>query len=326
MTIALDRLIIFGDSMSDIGHKRTTGMGRFARAIKQMRTNEVGRFSDNKNWTDFLWEWAGGATMFETNAERTRELTKYHLRLNRLSRFGTPPARGFSYANYAEGGAMGASDRFGVGLGTFKEQHKRFMDDVKKCPTSGNTLFLIWFGLNDLVTNKRDKAKMEKVAIEMRTLCEDIFRKVPNAYFIFANVPNPQGAVRYMGKELSKEVCDFQAGAFEFGFELARQISIFPDNRATLLDIYTPMEHVNENLTAYGFTKGAQPHGMKVQYGKYIGLSNKHFFTTTSDEAHPTEAVYKLLAQLWAEEVLDRFELGLLRASGKGQFEYKSNN
>jgi lysophospholipase L1-like esterase len=288
-------------------------MGKIARATKQMRTNEVGRFSDNKNWTDFLWEWAGGATMFETNSERTRELTKYHLRLNKDSSNGTRLPGLFSYANYAEGGAMGASDRFGIGLGTFKEQYKRFMDDVKDLNISGNTLFLIWFGLNDLVTNKRDKAKMEKVAIEMRTLCEKIYWKFPKSYFIFANVPNPQGAVRYMGKEFSEKVCNFQAGAFEFGFELARQIKIFPDNRATLLDIYTPMEHVNENLTAYGLKKGAQPHGMKVQYGPYSELSDKHSFATTSDEAHPTEAVYKLLAQLWAEEVLNRFDLGLLR-------------
>jgi len=164
---------------------------------------------------------------------------------------------------------------------------------------------------------------MEQVAIEMRNLCEDIFRKVPNAYFIFANVPNPQGAVRYMGKALSEEVCDFQIAAFEFGFELSRQISIFPNNRATLLDLYTPMEHVNENIVAYGFTKGAQPHGMKVQYGKYIGISNLHFYTTTSDGAHPSEAVYKLLAQLWSEEILQQFELGLLRSSDQSRFDVK---
>lgn len=56
MTAKIDRLVVFGDSMSDIGNKRVTGTGKFARMLGMMRTNEVGRFSDNRNWTDFLWE------------------------------------------------------------------------------------------------------------------------------------------------------------------------------------------------------------------------------------------------------------------------------
>jgi len=62
------------------------------------------------------------------------------------SRFGTPPARGFAYANYAEGGAMGASDRSSIGLGTFKEQHKRFMDDEKNIPSQVIRSFLSGLG------------------------------------------------------------------------------------------------------------------------------------------------------------------------------------
>lgn len=227
--------------------------------------------------------------MFGTDAAQSRELTKHYLTLNKMSRYGTPVSCGFSYANYAEGGAMGASDRSGMGLGTFEEQQKRFLKDVESHPTSGNALFLIWFGLNDLVTNGRDKDKMKKVAVEMCSLCEGLLKKSANSYFVFANIPNPQGAVRFMGKELTEVVRDYQTGSFEFGYELARQVSIFPDNRATLIDMYTAIEHVNENLNAYGLKKGAQPKGMKVRYGKYYGISSDAFFTTTSDEAHPTE-------------------------------------
>jgi phospholipase/lecithinase/hemolysin len=324
MTTKLDRLVVFGDSMSDIGNKRVSGMGRIARMIGAMRTNEVGRFSDSKNWTDFIWEWAGGATLLNTDAATSRELTAKHRTLNQFSRYGTPPSCGFSYANYAEGGAMGASDRSGTGLGTFKEQQAAFLDHLKMLRTSGNTLFLIWFGLNDLVTNGRDKEKMKAVAVEMCTLCEAIVKKDANSHFIFANIPNPQGAVRYMGKELTEEVRGFQTGAFEFGYELARQVSIFPDGRASLLDVYTPMEHVNENLGAYGLKKGAQPKGIAVRYGKHSGISSDDFFTTTSDEAHPTEAVYKLIAQIWADEIKRRFTLGLLSDNAEATFEIKT--
>jgi phospholipase/lecithinase/hemolysin len=325
MATKIDRLIVFGDSMSDIGNKRETGMGRIARLVGAMRTNDVGRFSDSRNWTDLIWEWAGGATLLDTDAATSRELTEKHRTLNQSSRYGTPPSCGFSYANYAEGGAMGASDRFGIGLGTFAQQQAAFVDHLKMQRIGGNTLCLVWFGLNDLVTNGRDKEKMKAVAVEMCTLCEALLKRDANCHFIFANIPNPQGAVRYMGKELTEEVRGFQTGSFEFGYELARQVSIFPEGRASLLDIYTPMEHVNENLTAYGIKKGAQPKGMPVRYGKRKAISSDDFFATTSDEAHPTEAVYKLLAQIWADEIKKSFDLGILRESAEATFEIKTN-
>lgn len=324
MPIKLDRLVIFGDSMSDIGNKRETGMGQVARALGMMRTNEAGRFSDRKNWTDFIWEWAGGATMFETGAERTRELTLHHRSLNKMSRYGTPPSAGFSYINYAAGGAMGASDRSATGLGTFKDQVDKYLEEMPAFRTSGDVLHIVWFGLNDLVTNGRDKTKMKQVAVEMCDLCEQILTKQrQNSYFIFANIPNPQGAVRFMGKEETELVRGYQTGAFEFGYELARQASIFPDNRATLLDLYTPIEHINEHLDAYGLKKGAQPTGVKVRYSKMESFDNNSFFTTTSDEAHPTEAVYRLIGQIWAGEILARFDLGELRNEADARFVIK---
>ncbi len=47
-------LIIFGDSMTDIGIKKGSVYGVLGRALREMRVNEIGRFSDRKNWTDFL--------------------------------------------------------------------------------------------------------------------------------------------------------------------------------------------------------------------------------------------------------------------------------
>jgi phospholipase/lecithinase/hemolysin len=302
--------------MSDIGNKRLSGMGRFARAIGAMRTNAVGRFSDCKNWTDFIWEWAGGATMIEKDADRSNELTAYHRKLNKHARWGTPPSAGFSYVNYAEGGAMGAHDKFGVGLGTFKAQYKQYKEELKTYRTGGPTLHIVWFGLNDLVTNGRKKNKMGPVAVQMRELCEKMLNENrDNAHFILANLPNPQGAVRFWGKELTDQVCDYQVGAFEFNFELARQLSIFqvPD-RVSLVDMYTPIESINENLGAYGLKKGAQPKGVPVRYSKYGSQDTNSNYTTTSDEAHPTEAVYKIIAKIFAGGILAKYDVGNLRA------------
>lgn len=322
MPTRIDRLIIFGDSMSDIGNKRVTKMGKFARALGAMRTNAVGRFSDRKNWTDFLWEWAGGASMIDKDADHSNELTEHHRTLGKNSRWGTPAAAGFSYCNYAEGGAMGASDKFGIGLGTFKEQYHRYKEQRKKQLTAGNTLYIVWFGLNDLVTNGRNKEKMSPVAAEIRLICEKIQKLNPvGAHFLFANLPNPQGAVRFMDKEFGDEVCGLQYGAFEFNHALAREINVIqPNGRASLVDMYTPIEEINGNLDAYGLKKGAQPKGIKVKYSKMDSFDNNSFWTTTSDKAHPTETVYKYIAKIISTGILQHYDLGTLRTHPEATF------
>ncbi|EBO9790544.1 hypothetical protein S829_24730, partial [Salmonella enterica] len=210
---AIKRLVIFGDSFSDIGNKRELPEGILARILGLMRVNEAGRFSDGKNWTDFIWEWSGGPSMFQNDAETTRIITKTHLTLNK-HHFSTMP---FLYANYSEGGAMGASDNPGLGLGYFKEQKERFLRNIKEynMDTAEPTLILVWFGLNDLVTNKRNKDDMIPVAQEIYSLCEDLKRELPGTYFIIANIPNPQTAVRYVG-ETKEKLENLNDGALQF--------------------------------------------------------------------------------------------------------------
>jgi hypothetical protein len=75
------------------------------------------------------------------------------------------------YSNYAQGGAMGASDKYGIGLGTFDAQATEFLSNVG---SSGNhnCLYIIWFGLNDLITNGRAWDKMQDVADEQIKICK----------------------------------------------------------------------------------------------------------------------------------------------------------
>jgi len=327
MTTNVKRLIIFGDSLSDIGVKRKTVAGQFASLFGLMRTNQVNRYSDNRNWTDFIWEWAGGLPLITVDKATSEAAATPHLTWSRNSNQGSSIGGPLYYANYAEGGAMGGADRWGAGLGTFREQFTRYKNDLKGYgPEPGVALYLIWFGLNDLVTNGREPTDMKAVALQMSQICQEIITLDPNASFLFGNLPNPQDAVRYMGQEATDKVLGFSQGSFEFGHELAKEITAhFPRNPAAVVDIYTPMDHVGRNLNSYGFTKGKQPTGVEVRYGATPRDQLAAFYTTTSDAAHPTEEVYRVIAQIWSDEIKKHFELGLLRQNVQATFAVKGS-
>jgi phospholipase/lecithinase/hemolysin len=177
------------------------------------------------------------------------------------------------------------------------------------------------------VTNGRDKADMAAVARQMSQICQDIIKLDPNASFLFGNLPDPRDAVRYYGQEATEKVVDFSTGSLNFGHELAKEINAnFTHNPAAVVDIYTPMYHVCRNLNSYGFVKKAQPKGIEVRYGAPPRNQLDAFCTTTSDEAHPTEEVYKVIAQIWADEIKKNFELGTLRQAADAHFTVKGSN
>ncbi len=273
MPFKVRNLIVFGDSMSDIGNKRVSGMGRVARGLGLMRTNDIGRFSDRKSWTDFVWEWAGGRTMIRDDAAASNKLTAYHRQLvssdGRTAAYDSPAADPFLFVNYAEGGAMGASDRSATGLGTFADQKARYLSELGSTRASESKLYVVWFGLNDLVTNKRDKNEMLAVVQEQLTICRDLQRD-KFGHILLMNVPNPQGAVRYAGLEHTADLAALQHGAFEYGHHMKacidRNLRHFQPNTVHYLDVYSFFEEVNENLAAYGLRAGAQPRGVKVRY------------------------------------------------------------
>lgn len=328
MSVKISRLIVFGDSMSDIGVKRQTVAGSFASLFGLMRTNQVNRYSDNRNWTDFIWEWTGGQPLIRQDKPTSDAAALPHLTWSAASATGSPADAPLPYANYAEGGAMGGSDRWGAGLGNFREQADRYLADLRRHgPAPGVGLYLIWFGLNDLVTNKRDPADMKAVALQMSRICQDIVAADPNAAFLFGNLPNPQSAVRYLGREATDSVLGFHEGSLNFGNELASEIKAhFLKNPAGIVDLYTHMDHACRNLDAYGLVQRAQPPGVPVRYGAPISDPTIAFCTTTSDEAHPTEEVYKLIAQIWADAIRKDFVLGQLNANAEATFAVRGQN
>ncbi len=74
----IKNVVILGDSMSDIGNKWTWPAGELGRLFGAMRVNETGRFSDGKNWTDFLVDWCSGESLMWGNRDLTvRRSTDY---------------------------------------------------------------------------------------------------------------------------------------------------------------------------------------------------------------------------------------------------------
>ncbi|TSC33126.1 SGNH/GDSL hydrolase family protein [Corallococcus sp. Z5C101001] len=364
--IQIDNLIIFGDSMSDIGNKAATGLGGFANTVGLMQVNELGRFSDGKNWTDFVWEWAGGLSMFRgadpfdeesTAKKESVAATVVHRSLtvdsNEDSGFGRP----ITYVNYAEGGAMGASDRPSTGLGTFRQQVLRFRAELTRCPLSGTTLFIIWFGLNDLVTNKRDPATMKQVVLEMFGLIRELhIATAGQGHFLLINLPDPADAARYAKKKTEKLVWGFTKGAMSFNALLAEFVGAANPNHFRLVDMFTALKMINASLDRNHLTAGAQAGRVPVNY-PHVGplpapplvpgppiprlapppssphARSKPFVAVdaprvsyryaplpptpvaTSDKAHPTQAVYRLMAREIARNIVGRYELGKLSQS-----------
>src|SRR4051812_17025179 len=214
MPLRMHTVVVFGDSLSDIGKKWTTKSGRMARATNQMYVSPSGRFSDCRNWTDFMFEAATGLTMIAGSAEKTIALSARHTSLTKDSLVLAPAASDgwfFQYANYAEGGACGDKPASKAAfLGTFKDQVDAFENDCKASRVPlGNTLFIIWFGANDLYTAERKAIDMSQVASQVASTQRtrlDLIVKTQNqttmggnyaCKFIFVDLCRPLTSVRY---------------------------------------------------------------------------------------------------------------------------------
>ncbi|MET7680546.1 hypothetical protein [Streptomyces sp. NPDC005423] len=185
----IKNVVILGDSMSDIGNKWLWPSGELGRLFGAMRVNETGRFSDGKNWTDFLVEWATGETLMWGNRDLTiRKSTDYRT-LTRNSVLGiesldqplaaksrmtveeflqqnsakqsAPPSKELKYVNYSMGGCIVTTDwtwapKFGA-LTYLRGQVEDYVAQRRALGGSfaGPTLHVIWIGLNDFVTAAR---------------------------------------------------------------------------------------------------------------------------------------------------------------------------
>jgi phospholipase/lecithinase/hemolysin len=215
--LRMDTVVVFGDSLSDIGKKWKTTSGKTAIKTNQMYVSPTGRFSDCRNWTDFMFEAATGATMIADTPTTTIAISERFTSLSYMNPVLNQAFHNeaFQYANYAEGGACGDTPAsLSADLGTFKEQVDAFQKDYKALQRPlGNTLFIVWFGANDLYTAGRKAAEMPQVATQIASTqrqCLAEFVKGQNqatlgadlakncvCKFIFVDLCRPLSSVRY---------------------------------------------------------------------------------------------------------------------------------
>ncbi|WP_040811792.1 SGNH/GDSL hydrolase family protein [Nocardia concava] len=400
MPTAIQNLIVLGDSLSDIGNKRETPAGMFARAAGLMRTNEAGRYSDGKNWTDFLVEWMGGEPLIRGDLKQTDYATLPHRSLSKDSLvlrtdFGDlAPVR---YANFAEGGAIASSDwpkrpKEGA-LGFLKEQVDRYIRHRREMGAAytGETLHIIWIGLNDIVTAKRPDG-MDLDAQAATT--HDPVTKVPDVntagtgvapivaeinaevnriadefgpaheHFILIDLPDPRVSVRFQERiadkgegVAAKEVrmvarfnellalltahwpaTESQTPAVSFSAEKkaakANEGHRVPDGpkssfgaaevtpiggadpaKITLVRMSDWMRVVGEKPDVFRLKPLPQRHGPVRYLGAQEPMPDPELrrALTTSDLAHPTEAVYELIGRQIVDTALAKgYRIGRL--------------
>ena len=223
-----DNVIIFGDSLSDIGHmldsnlsilryfsKLTTTTQEISdedthwykpRAAPILQVHETGRFSDCRNWTDYMITETSNTNLIDSTIAQTRSLSKPFQTFTNESFLCNQSEAPFRYANYAVGGACGFipySDGEKLALTTFDNEISNFEKDynkLKKKVEGQKFLFIIWFGANDLYTANRPAIEMEQVAVHMTGPCRDKILKIvgkDNATFVYVNLGLPLSATRY---------------------------------------------------------------------------------------------------------------------------------
>ncbi len=222
MPRTIKTVVVFGDSLSDIGRKWTTKSGRAARLTNQMYVSPTGRFSDCRNWTDFMFEEAGGTSLVDDNKDTSYQRSMGHTSLSGSSLVSLGGSS-FTYLNYAEGGACGDTPREKAAfLGTFKDQVDTFENEFKaKGKGLGSMLFIIWFGANDLYTANRPSSEMGIVASVVAKVQRDRLKQMvktedADPKFIFVNLARPLTAVRYsvrLEEAKKKFMSAFQAEA-----------------------------------------------------------------------------------------------------------------
>ncbi|EPX56240.1 hypothetical protein D187_007582 [Cystobacter fuscus DSM 2262] len=326
----ISRVIIFGDSCSDIGNMYNRALSN----LPQVKLNDYGRFSDGKNWVDFFWESVGGELFYREDVKKTVEKSKKHLR---LATGGSWPRGKMELANYAEGGAtaLHSSDGqdwggwFASGvLSTLKDEVAKYMEDRKKDTSrvfaDSQTLFIIWIGANDVVTVNRDPSAMPKVAEYVFETAQNLLNEASGSHVVIVGLPDPQFMPRFFDPKKDAEARKvdtnhrkkISTGASNFNNRLAQLVTaqvkiqhLFNKSTLEFFDIgqiLTP-----KFLAKQGFAPFAQPDTFKPgdRVGKNVlkaplltytdtALDEDFLYGTVSDKLHPSEGVYATIAEV----------------------------
>jgi len=351
-TFPYRNVIVFGDSLSDIGTKWMQPLGRIAASTGGMTVSPGGRFSDCRNWSDYLYEAATGQTLVAGTAENTRKLSEPHKRLRAGCRCLDGSEQWFRYANYAEGGACAGSPTSligRIGLGTFRDQVTRFQHDMRQFapvsrdgPGDRRFLFLVWFGANDIYTDGQRAAAMPGVVTRVMKRRQEIVNVLHAAgvgtdddavRFVFMGMALPTSAARYQAQferanrrlqdgeihglrariqllwksrmRIVREMFDARMEALS---QLAIAALIYNDNLSGSVvapDLYVDMQHhlsesaVDAMMQHYRLLQCNEPKGWSRMYMSAADynsiMADVMVPFSTSDEAHPTDRVYRYM-------------------------------
>ncbi len=318
----ISRIVILGDSISDIGNMHDRSVGRFA------TINKHGRFSDGRNWVDFLWEHVSSTTMFRTDepAETCRR-SREHLRLSA----GSSSSSRLELVNYSEGGAVGMSGSANVAgtMNRFKEQKvlshledliAKYVSDLQDPSVSGRVpaaevLHIVWIGINDLITIKREPGEMAEVArtIVKQTRALLSRPELRGSHCIFLDLPDLGSSPKFVKSDKAK-LQRIAEGTRIFNETLREEVveAAFDDIRAVIellpiSEILTPSILADEaNVAPFHQAKGEDYPGAKVGRKRVegaqllantdVGFDEESEFGADTDKLHPTSAVHDCVA------------------------------
>lgn len=314
----MKRIVILGDSLSDIGNMKDRHVSKFA------VLNDLGRFSDGKNWVDFLWEHFAASSLY------TKDASRWHRTLADAHRNGG----GKELVCYAEGGALATGSTKGINsvgdtykatriLSNLEAQIAKYFTergdtdlDEEAEPLLGGsgpaarvkkeeTLHIVWLGGNDVVTVNRDPDVMADIADAVMLQAVQLTLSVPGSRVVVIDLPDPQYMPRFAGDTFKQQ--QYNRAAENFNQKLAWYAAAM--DKVSLFQISKVMSP--KLIASLGFAPfHAQPKGAKsgakigaesamtaslLQHTD-IGIDEFSEYAAVVDQLHPTEGVYEVIA------------------------------
>ena len=273
LALPIDRLVVFGDSLSDTGNAYIGTGG----AVGAAPDYQNGRFTDGPN------------TFPSTSAPTGLWIDQFAAKLNLPS--PTPFLAGGS--NYAVGSAQTGTNAAYDGRSPeapYVDQQVAFYSATSSA--SPNSLYVFWAGSNDLLRGNNPLTAVSNISANIATLAAGGAKN-----FLWVNVPQVGQIpdVTTLGPVVSNilgaEAVAYHLASVEAITQLKAQYGI----SIISVDAYGLFGDILSNPAAYGFTNTTDP----AQGQPNVNPNNYVFW----DGLHPTTAAHALVADLAYNDV-----------------------
>jgi phospholipase/lecithinase/hemolysin len=312
----IKELIIFGDSLSDVGRIHNSNTPNRLAGV-----NELGRFSDRGNWVDWIYEKLNGSSLLGQNA-----LVKSRTITGTSSLYIAQSHLKVAISNFAKGGAL-ASDK-PVGIPNRKRLTAIALDSIDAQVTSyldsrrhpfgysvpdrndpNERLHLFWAGGNDVLTVERVPTIMSTIAGYLVDNAYNVWRKT-GAPVVILDLPSPAFTPRIKRTSRTR---DAVTAATNFNSGLVDKVMWYKNNdpRADINLLGISSKLTTASMAKKGIAMDQSQKG--IDRAKYPEAS--HWTETASllaypdgidesarpgvisDELHPTEEVQSFIGE-----------------------------